>query len=86
MSLLLILFYQLVVHNINRWDMVNYNFVNDGTVIRIVPVGYQMDSDLFYNNLMKTTDLLIDLKRYVESFITKENIRTINSICKIESK
>lgn len=71
------------VHNINRWDLVNYNFINTGSGISILPISYQISSEYFYNNLMKTVEMLIDLKQFVESFVTEQNIRIINSICRI---
>ena len=72
------------VHNINQWDMVNYDFVSTEKGIAIVATSYKTDSKYFYDNIMTVVADLIALKNMVEEFTTEENVRKINKICKID--
>ena len=71
------------VHSNSKWDLINYLFENNGKGLEIQAVGYQFGTSFFYENLLKTIDILIELKRYIESFVAEKNILLINSICKI---
>lgn len=72
------------VHNINQWDIVNYDLVDKGNGATFLPISYKHESSYFYNNLMNTIDVLIELKKFVESFVTWKNTWSINSICTIQ--
>ena len=71
------------VHNNSRIDEVLLAFKQNGTELLVVAESYRYKTEYFYNNILRTTELLINLKKQVEQFVTNENLFKIYTICKV---